>query len=664
MKAWRALPIVFFLFLAVACNSEAPQASLSQPLSAANNSCGLPADILDLTNWKVTLPIEGEPGKPKEITQPQLDNYEEAPYFIANDTCDGVVFRAGVNGFTTDTADYPRSELREMTNGGADEAAWDFNSGTHTMFIDQKITKYPDGKKHIVAGQIHDASDDVLMIRLENKKLFVEVEMDGVSDDTYILDSDYALGERFTIEMVVENGEVVITYTNNGNVTTYPISSNSTGNYFKAGAYTQSNCETEDLSFPCPDSNNYGEVVIYQLAITHDVSSNPPPTVTGVFEAEAGTVIAPMEVFSDSTANGGAYVTQPGSTDEGRIEYTVSVPQTGDYILRSRVIAAAGDRNSIFYAFDGAAQTALAYPNNLTSWTWHDGPQVTLSTGTHTFTVWNRERDTRLDAFELAPVGGLPPATGVFQAESGMVTAPMQVFSDAAAQSGEYVTQSNSAGQGRVDYTISVPNAGDYVLRSRVIAAAGDRNSIFYAFDGGSQTSLVYPDNLTSWTWHDGPTVTLSAGTHSFTVWNRERDTRLDAFEIEPVISSTVIFEAESGTVSSPMEVRADSAAQGGEYVVQPDSSGQGSVTYTLSVPSAGIYTLRSRVIASAGDRNSIFYAFDGGGQTSLSYPDDITDWTWVDGPQVSLSAGSHSFTVWNRERDTRLDSFELVTTN
>jgi hypothetical protein len=77
-----------------------------------------------------------------------------------------------------------------------------------------------------------------------------------------------------------------------------------------------------------------------------------------------------------------------------------------------------------------------------------------------------------------------------------------------------------------------------------------------------------------------------------------------------------------------------------------------------------GSYTLRSRVIASAGDRNSVYYAFNGGSKTTLSYPDNLTSWTWVNGPIVSLTAGTHTLTIWNRERGTKLDAFELVAKN
>ena len=74
-----------------------------------------------LTDWKVQLPIGAEED-PDEVTQPELATYAVDPWFVATDTCDGVRFRAAVDGVTTGGSNYPRSELREMD--GSDEAGW------------------------------------------------------------------------------------------------------------------------------------------------------------------------------------------------------------------------------------------------------------------------------------------------------------------------------------------------------------------------------------------------------------------------------------------------------------------------------------------------------------------------------------------------------------
>jgi hypothetical protein len=225
-----------------------------------NANIRYPAQILNLTNWKVTLPI-GEEEHPTEIKQPQLNTYTNNPHFMVNSAKNGVQFRAHAGGVTTSGSNYPRSELREMTNNGTSNASWSTTSGTHTMFIRQAITNLPAVKPHVVAGQIHDGSDDVIVIRLEGKKLFIDV---GGSDGP-TLDSNYTLGKIFTVKFEASGGKIRIYY-NGNNSPTYTMSKSTSGCYFKAGAYTQSSCKT----ISGESCNAYGEVVIYDLQITHN----------------------------------------------------------------------------------------------------------------------------------------------------------------------------------------------------------------------------------------------------------------------------------------------------------------------------------------------------------------------------------------------------------
>lgn len=212
--------------------------------------------MIDYSSWKLTLPNS------KEVTNPELtDNSEKYLPTV------GTMFRCPVNGSTTPNSSYPRMELREMD--GNDKASWSAKKGRHTMFFDGAITFVPKTKKHVVCCQIHDADDDVLMIRLEMPVLFIEVGGNNVRT----LDANYTLGKKFTIEMVAEKSEIKISY---NNTLTKTFKNESAGMYFKAGCYTQSNCSKEaDCS-----ASNYGEVVINTLIIKHDESVSPPPITT------------------------------------------------------------------------------------------------------------------------------------------------------------------------------------------------------------------------------------------------------------------------------------------------------------------------------------------------------------------------------------------------
>jgi hypothetical protein len=223
-----------------------------------------PANILDLTNWKITLPIDAngtQTGTATEVTQPKLDTFSIYPYFRDDTDYSGVIFNANCGGATTSGSGYPRSELREMTNNGTVLASWTSSTGTSTMEIDQTVTHLPDVKNQIVVGQIHGASDDIITFRLEGTHLYMD--HNGTAGNT--LDSNYALGTRFKAKFIVSNNTVQ-SYYNGVLKETYPITFS--GAYFKAGAYVQSSCQgskqvTGELC------TAYGEVIIYNVTVTH-----------------------------------------------------------------------------------------------------------------------------------------------------------------------------------------------------------------------------------------------------------------------------------------------------------------------------------------------------------------------------------------------------------
>jgi hypothetical protein len=224
-----------------------------------------PADVLDLHNWKLNLPVDAngaQTGVSLEIKRTQLDTFFMIPYFHNNNDNTGVIFNANCGGATTSGSGYPRSELREMTTNGTVNASWSSALGIHTMEIDQMVTHLPAVKKNIVVGQIHDANDDVIVFRLEDKKLF----MDHNGTTGTILDANYLLGTRFKVKFIV-SADTVYSYYNGVLKESYPISFS--GAYFKAGAYVQSSCKgSKQVAGESCDA--YGEVVIYKVTVTHN----------------------------------------------------------------------------------------------------------------------------------------------------------------------------------------------------------------------------------------------------------------------------------------------------------------------------------------------------------------------------------------------------------
>ena len=219
--------------------------------------CQYPSQVIDLSKWKLTLPI-GSEGSPKEITQPSLKTFMSKPYFQPTSDCNAVVFRAPVDGATTSGSKNPRSELREMgENGGS--AAWSSSSGTHTLVVDEAFTKLPEGKPQLVGAQIHDDKDDISVFRLEGTNLYVT---DGNNPHYKLVTSSYQLGTRYQAGFVVSDNTVKA-YFNGKLVAT--LSKSFSSAYFKAGAYTQANCSNVSAC----DQNNYGETMIYGVKATH-----------------------------------------------------------------------------------------------------------------------------------------------------------------------------------------------------------------------------------------------------------------------------------------------------------------------------------------------------------------------------------------------------------
>lgn len=223
----------------------------------------LPAATLDLSVWKITLPVLddlncGRSASAKEVKQPLLNQFKDDRFFFMGDD-GGVVFRAGAEGAATTTnSKYPRSELREAMPYdpavGPREASWATNDGkTHAMTMTQAVTSLPMSPRKVVVAQIHDADDDLIMVALTDRTLAVEW-MDGKPLGT--LDAAYTLGTKYTLKIEARNGTIRIFY-NDMNTPKVQANASTTGCYFKAGAYSQS-----------LGSGN-SEVRIYALEVSH-----------------------------------------------------------------------------------------------------------------------------------------------------------------------------------------------------------------------------------------------------------------------------------------------------------------------------------------------------------------------------------------------------------
>lgn len=220
-----------------------------------------PARLIDLADWKLTLPVGGpREGWPQEITQPQLNTYRSEFFQPAPDGS-SVLFRAPVFGMVQPGSNFARTELREMTADGSAKAAWSNRRGQHAMEITQRITALPEIRPALVAGQIHDADEYVVLIKLDANRLYVKAENREIG----VLDDDYTLGKLFTVRLVAAEGRIRIFYQGDLKVD-YARSCETC--YFKAGAYLQAN-PGSGKNRRQAESGDFGEVAISSLTVTH-----------------------------------------------------------------------------------------------------------------------------------------------------------------------------------------------------------------------------------------------------------------------------------------------------------------------------------------------------------------------------------------------------------
>jgi poly(beta-D-mannuronate) lyase len=256
VRKTRAIPVLAATLLAGVLSSAGPAA---QPARAAGE-CE-PADVLNLRNWKLTLPIK----KAKEILQPDLKSYESRWFTDEPDSpdeppCTSVAFRTKVGGDTTSGSEYPRTELREMRKKGRKEAKWSSGDGRHEMSWRVAVDVAPVAKPQLVIGQVHDSDDDVVQVLYDGfNGGDINYRWRGETKGTLV--EDYDLGDFVDLKIVVEDDKFEL-YANGQLKATETRETN--GLYFKAGNYTQSNKSKND------DPDLVTQVRISDLTVRHD----------------------------------------------------------------------------------------------------------------------------------------------------------------------------------------------------------------------------------------------------------------------------------------------------------------------------------------------------------------------------------------------------------
>jgi parallel beta-helix repeat protein len=119
-------------------------------------------------------------------------------------------------------------------------------------------------------------------------------------------------------------------------------------------------------------------------------------------------------------------------------------------------------------------------------------------------------------------------------------------------------------------------------------------------------------------------------------------------------------WEAEYGEVVAPLKVVDDPSASSGKHILQVDENGEGYALYRVVVPQSGEYQLKARVKSEEGSPGSARVSFDGD-DTSLWHLEDLnSEWAWVFGPTVQLSAGVRELRILLDGTNASIDRLEL----
>jgi len=252
---------------------------------------------IDLSHWKVTLPVTNENGKPYEIEPPEILNFAKnkkaKPYMYIDSTKGAIVFHAMPTASKTANTKYTRSELREQMEPGNNNVNWTFAQGAYMkgkLAMDQS-TKDSEGKYHrTIIMQIHGrltneqrdligAKDNnappILKIYWDKGKIRVktkELKNLNASDEEILHEEAWGNDEgfnfeqkvgfkKFTLEVKVSEGKMVIILNGNEYKVYENVHMRRWGifeNYFKAGNYFQSR-----------DEGSFSKVRFYELEVSH-----------------------------------------------------------------------------------------------------------------------------------------------------------------------------------------------------------------------------------------------------------------------------------------------------------------------------------------------------------------------------------------------------------
>lgn len=290
--------------LVIGCKKELPERPVPPCKPATSNveqedslGSGTTLHGIDLSNWKVTLPISSSGGDPIEVSPPEILNYSDIELleeFMYNDPSDSSLVFYTYPGASTANSSYSRTELREQLEPGSNSVNWTFADGgkmrgtlsvpevsveddgdPHRIIIMQIHGRLTDAQRNLI-GQSDNNAPPVLKIYWRDGKVYVRTKQlidldssyeealftDAWEDDDGIYFAREVNDEVFTLEVEVSEGLMTVTLDDEETLVYDDIHMERWGifeNYFKAGNYLVTT-----------DEGAFSRVKYYELEVTHE----------------------------------------------------------------------------------------------------------------------------------------------------------------------------------------------------------------------------------------------------------------------------------------------------------------------------------------------------------------------------------------------------------
>ncbi|WP_299695526.1 polysaccharide lyase family 7 protein [uncultured Vibrio sp.] len=300
---------------------------LSMLVFPALASVKAPSDTLDLSCWKISVPVDSGNGFASTIEEQELiDGYHHTDHFYVNEAGDGVVFSSPVKAVTTSkNTTYTRTELHEMGRcndssispygvdesgkralnknnwvfGSSPQAAQELASGVNgTMDAVLSVDQVVEGGEiwqqgRVIVGQIHANDDEPAKLyyrKLPNHELgsvWLVHETNGGVETTYPLLGnnipDYynqdgeviepkdgiALGEKWGYQIKAVDNELTVTIRREGKEDITQVVDMSKSGYDDGEQYMYFKAGLYHVN-RSGSPNDIAAVTFYDLKVSHD----------------------------------------------------------------------------------------------------------------------------------------------------------------------------------------------------------------------------------------------------------------------------------------------------------------------------------------------------------------------------------------------------------